>query len=214
MRHSGDHWTHYHDPVEWALGLGYPETIQAETNPEWDPKRNQQRFPFNDLVHYTFPARGGRPAVNLTWHGFRKPPLPQGWKQGEELPLGGGIMVGSKGSLVFGLMYQGRPNEVVPNLVRLFPEELDREYKRPAKTLPRPKSQWLEWVEAAKAGKQTSSNFAYGGLVTNTALLGSIAIRNKGQTLRYDEKAGKFTNSSEANRMFEREYRKGWELPA
>jgi predicted dehydrogenase len=209
----GDHWPHYHDPVEWALGLGYPETIQAETNPEWDPKRNKQRYPFNDLVHYTFPARGDRPAVNLTWHGFQKPPLPQGWKQGEELPLGGGIMVGSKGALVFGLMYQGRPNELVPKLVRLVPEELDREYRRPEKTLPQPKSHWLDWVEAAKAKKQSNSNFAYGGLLTNTALLGSIAIRNRGQMLRYDAKAGKFSNSSEANKMFEREYRKGWELP-
>ena len=56
----GDHAPHYHDPVEWALQLGYPETIVAETNPEWDPKRNTQRFPFSDLVRYTFPARGER----------------------------------------------------------------------------------------------------------------------------------------------------------
>jgi hypothetical protein len=98
--------------------------------------------------------------------------------------------------------------------LKLYPEELDRDYKRPAKTIPRiASSHWMEWVECVKAGKQTSANLAYGGLLSEITLLGDIAIRNKGKSLRYDAKAGKFTNSSEANAMFRRPYRKGWELP-
>jgi len=68
-------------------------------------------------------------------------------------------------------------------------------------------------VEALKARKPASANFAYGGIGTQVALLGDLAMREKGKILRYDAKAGKFTNSEIANRMFERNYRKGWTLP-
>src|SRR5262249_9764363 len=128
---------------------------------------------------------------------------------------GGGIIVGSNGAIVFGPMYSGHPRERVPGLVRLVPEELDREYRRPEKTLPRPESNWLEWVEAIKARKPPSANFAYGGIAPPGALLGDIAIREKGKILRYDAKAGKFTNSDTANKMMSgRQPRKGWELPS
>ena len=40
-----------------------------------------------------------------------------------------------------------------------------------------------------------------------------IAIRNTGRLLHYDAKRGKF-KEDEANQMFQRPYRKGWELPA
>jgi predicted dehydrogenase len=209
----GDHGPHYFDPVQWALDLGYPETIEAETNPEWDPERDRQTFPHTSLVRYRFPARGSQPPVDLTWHGFRTPPLPQGWKSGEPLPEGGGILIGSKGTLVFGLMYRGQPQAAVPGLVRLLPEDLDRSFERPAKTLARPKSHWLEWVDALKERQPASANFAYGAIGTEFALLGDIAIRHKGKILRFDAATGKFANSESANRMFQRKYREGWTLP-
>jgi hypothetical protein len=122
------------------------------------------------------------------------------------------MLVGSKGAIVFGPIYASKPGAL--KQVKLYPEELNRDYKRPAQTIPRiASSHWMEWVECAKAGKQTSANFAYGGLLSEIALLGDIAIRNKGKVLSYNAKAGKFTNSSEANAMFQRPYRKGWELP-
>jgi hypothetical protein len=37
---------------------------------------------------------------------------------------------------------------------------------------------------------------------------------HKGKILRYDTKAGKFTNSETANQMLQRKYREGWPLPA
>ncbi len=210
----GDHGPHFLDPVAWALDLEMPETIEAETSPEWDPGRDTQVWPFESTVRYTFPARGERPPVALTWHGFRKPPTPPGWDPNEPLPDGGGIVLGSKGTIVFGPMYSGTPGKPVPGLLRLLPDELDREYRRPAKSLPRPASNWLEWVEAAKAGKQPSADFHYGRILTEVPLLGDIAIRQKGQILRYDAKAGRFTNSDPANEMFSRPSREGWELPS
>lgn len=208
----GDHGPHYIDVAVWSLGLEFPETIEASTDPEYDPQKNTQTFPRMATVRYTFPARGKKPPVVMTWHAGNAPSLPSYVKE-DQLPGGGGMLVGTRGAIVFGSIYRGKPGEIVPGLVKLLPEELDRSYKRPAKTLARPQSNWLEWTECAKSGKQPSANFQYGGLLTQIALLGDIAIRNKGTLLRFDRKSGKFTNSDEANRAFGRLSRPGWELP-
>jgi len=210
----GDHGPHYIDPVYWALNLDMPETIEAETDPEWDTVSDKtQMLPRFAVVRYGFPARGKMPPMTLTWHHNDKmPPLPKWWKAEEKPPSGGGIIVGTNGAIVFGPIYASKPGAI--QQVRLIPDELNRDYKRPAKTLLRPSNHWMEWVECAKAGKPASANFAYGGNISQIALLGDIAIRNKGKVLHYDAKHGKFKNSPEANGMFQRPYRKGWELPA
>jgi predicted dehydrogenase len=207
----GDHGPHFFDPVYWALDLGFPQTIEAETDAEYDPKKNTQTFPRTSIVRYGFPAKGARPAVKLTWYGYDTPPIPEGWSAERPFPNGGGIILGSKGSIVYGPMYSSLPG--IPKQVWLLPEELDKAYKRPNKTLPRPSSHWLEWVECAKSGTQPSANWQYGGMITQLPLLGNIAIRHKGQVLEFDPKLEKFTNSDSANAMFERPPRAGWSLP-
>jgi predicted dehydrogenase len=207
----GDHGPHFLDPAYWALDLGFPETIEAETDAEYDPEKNTQTFPRRSIVRYGFPAKAGRPALKLTWYGYDTPPVPRGWKAGQELPNGGGIILGSKGSIVYGPVYSSLPG--IPKQVWLLPEELDKAYKRPEKTLPRPTSHWLEWIECAKNGTQPSANWQYGGMITQMALLGNIAIRHKGQVLRFDAKREKFTNSPSADAMFAGPSREGWSLP-
>lgn len=54
------------------------------------------------------------------------------------------------------------PGKPLPGQVRLVSEDLDKEYRRPAPTLARPGSHWLEWVECAKAGAQPSCDFMAG----------------------------------------------------
>ncbi len=208
----GDHGPHYIDVPFWALDLGLPETIQAETDPEYDPKTNTQTWPTMWIVHFTFPARGDKPPVALTWHANHTPPLPSYVKE-DQLPAGGGMIVGSKGAIVYANIYAGKPGETVEGMVQLLPEELDKSYTRPAKTIPRPKSHWLEWTECIKSGKKPSTNFDYGGPLTNICLLGDIAVRNKGTLLRYDAASGKFTNSDAANEAMGHYSRPGWELP-
>jgi hypothetical protein len=141
------------------------------------------------------------------------PPLPGYWKPEDKFPTGGGMLVGTRGAILYGPIYNGTPGATVSGLVRLLPDELDKSYKRPDKTLPRPESHWLEWVQCAKAGKQPSAGFTYGGLVTQIALLGDLAIRNKGKVLQYDAKAASFTNCEAANQAFRGYARPGWTLP-
>lgn len=210
----GDHGSHFFDPVFSALDLGLPDSVEADTDPEYEPAIAAQMFPRQSTVKYTFPARGKQPAVTLVWNAGRMPPMPKGWKTGDRFPTSGGMFIGTKGVLMYGSIYMGKVGEMVPGMLRFVPEEMDKAYKRPAKTLPRPKSHWLEWVECVKTGKPASTNFEQSGLVTQACLLGNIAMMHKGKILRMDVKTGKFTNSDTANQMFQRKYREGWPLPA
>jgi predicted dehydrogenase len=208
----GDHGPHFVDPAYWALDLVFPESIQAETAKDYDPKTNTQAFPRSAVIRFKFPARGDRPGIKFTWYAGDPPPIPQGWDPNVKFCDGGGIIIGTKGTIVYGPVYSSPYNTL--KLVWLLPSELDKSYKRPAKTLARPSSHWMEWAEAAKVEKQTSANWNYGGMVTQICLLGNIAIRHKGQELLFDPKMGKFTNSDTANALFGRPARPGWELPA
>jgi predicted dehydrogenase len=207
----GDHGPHFVDPAFWALDLGFPESILAETSDDYDPMINTQSFPRSVVIRYEFPTRGNRPALKFTWYGGDPPPVPQGWDPQTRFPDGGGIILGTKGTIVYGPVYSSQPGTL--KQLWLLPAELDKSYRRPARTLPRPSNHWMEWVDAAKAGKQTSASWEYGGMVTQISLLGNIAIRHKGEKLLFDPKKRRFIHSNSANALFGRPARAGWELP-
>jgi predicted dehydrogenase len=219
----GDFVCHYLDAVAWSLDLELPETIEAATDEAYDPKTNNQTYPNYSLLRCGYPARGKRPPVNVTWYlnSPERPPRPQGWKPEDKLPdeSGGGIIVGSQGSILFGKVFHGKTEMPTPGLLRLFPDELDKSYRRPDTTIPRLKGggdlagHWGDWVDSIKSGKQAGSHFGYGGMLSKNAVLGNIAQRTKGKILRFNDKDEKFTNDDAANKMFERPYREGWNLP-
>jgi predicted dehydrogenase len=221
----GDYNCHYLDPVAWALDLGMPNRIEANHDPLYDPETNRQSFAQSAEMIFDFPAVGSRPPVKVYWHMGGKFSPPKDWPAGEQFPGGGGVIVGSKGSIVFGALYASLPLSAstegykpvswgTPGKICLIPEALDKEYKRPPKSLPRVRSHWVDWVESAKAGRPAGSNFDFGGILTGVGLLGNIACRQKGKVLYYDEKKGRFTNNDEANALLTRKYRDGWKLPS
>ena len=226
---------HYFDPVVWALDLGLPEKIEANPDAGYEWATNKWLYPNSAEVRWEFPARGKLPPVAVTWHygpDGGTIPLPKYWKEdywprfvatGELANNGGVIMVGSNGAIVFGAISVSQPLSASTGLyrpviwtpeetTRLVPDELNRDYKRPARTLPRPFSHWADWVEAAKTNKPAGAPFAYGGLMTELGLLGNIACTQRGKILYYDGKAGRFKNSEEANTLFRRSYRDGFAL--
>ena len=85
-------------------------------------------------------------------------------------PEGGILFKGTKGKIMAGV-YSQRP--------MLLPAALDKDYKRPAKTIPRVEGEAheLNWVRAAKAGKPAVSNFEYAAHLTEICLLGNLAKR-------------------------------------
>ena len=70
----------------------------------------------------------------------------------------------------------------------------------------------IEWVEAMKGGPAAYSNFDFAARLTETILLGNIAIRLTGEMLEWDGPGMKFTNKPAANQFLHVEYRRGWTL--
>jgi hypothetical protein len=225
----GDLLNHMLDAPFWALDLGYPTQIESRPEEGYDWKTNKEVYPWAGVIRWAFPARGKMPPVDVYYHyGLYNEsiPRPPGWREGEDKAGNiGGIMFGSKGAMTFGALFASDPREastgVAQNVtwgtkqkIQLWPPELDKEFKRPDPTLPRPYNHWADWVVSAKAGKPAASGTAYGGVMSEIALAGNGANAEPGKVLDYDAKAGRFKNSEEANKIaVKRTYRPGWELP-
>jgi len=204
----GDMGCHILDPAFWALDLGSPNQIQA-TSTHWIEEVQTQTFPRASIVRYNFPANEKRQAVKLTWYDGRlMPEIPEEFELGRELPSSGALLIGDKGKIVHGS--HGADG------MRIIPETKMQEYVRPKKTIPRIKDGHEgDWIRACKEGKEgvpASSNFNYGGPLTEMVLLGMIAIQVKDQKLEWNSNDLKFTNNNLANQLVRPMYREGWKL--
>jgi predicted dehydrogenase len=204
----GDMGCHILDPAFWALELGPPQSVEA-TSTHYEPAVASETYPRASIVRYTFPARGTRPPVKLTWYDGRLlPPVPPGLEPGRPLPGSGALLIGDKGTILHGS--HGADG------VRLIPEARMQEYKRPPKTLRRvPEGHEGDWLRACKEGPDgvpPCSPFEYGGALTEMVLLGVLAIRMKDQRLEWDSQNLRFTNNDAANELLRIQYREGWTL--
>ena len=70
---------------------------------------------------------------------------------------------------------------------------------------------WIDGI-LGKVDKPLS-NFDYSGRMSEAVLLGTVAARLPGKKLEWDDAAGTFTNSDEANVLARGyDYRAGWEV--
>jgi len=187
----GDLGCHVLSTVFKALKLTHPISVEGECvelGPEVYPRKYR--------VRYEFPARAGMPPVALTWHdGGFEAPRPKGLEPGRR--VSGVIYIGEQGALM------GH---------RLVPESRMKSYGRPPKVLSRSPGQYKEWIDACRGGEPAGSDFvAHGGLLTETPLLGNIAVR-LGKKLKWDGPNMRFTNDESANQYLHRKYRDGWTL--
>jgi hypothetical protein len=156
-------------------------------------------------VTYEFEAKGNRGPVKLVWHdGVETIPRPDDLEPGREVPGTGAIVIGDKGKIMYGSHGAGS--------LRIFPEEKMRAYRQPARTLPRVKDHFVDWLDAIKNGSRAGSDFDYGGPLTEIALLGIVATKRLGEKLEWDGPNMRFTNANEANPHLNPPYREGWTL--
>ena len=200
----GDWTCHVVDPVFWALDLGAPTSIVAAVK-NYDPKTQGDAFPKGEKITYQFPAKGDRGAITMHWYSGNVPiPRPADMDPDDKEVRTGAVVIGDKGTIIYGSHGAGG--------VRLIPHARMQDYKKPAKTIARVKEHHWDWLEAIRTGRKAGSDFAYGGPLTELALLGVIAIKYPGQKLEWDAKAAKFTNFNDANVHLDPPYRKGWSL--
>jgi len=190
----GDMACHYMDLPFWALGLRYPDTIEAE-----GPEAYPESCPLWLIVRYEYPARGQQPPVKLTWYnGDRRPPH---FAEGKLPEWGDGVLfVGSKGMLLADY-----------NQYRLLPEKDFAGFQKPRPFIPETIGHHAEWINACKTGSPTTCNFDYGGALSEAVLLGNVAYRS-GQRLEWDAKQLRVTNAPEAMAYIQTPCRKGWEF--
>lgn len=207
----GDMAAHIIDHPVWSLGLGAPLSVKVDYT-RADPASAKDTFPGSTVVTYRFAARGELPPVTLKWFdGKSEMPWPKGLEETRTLEESGGIIYyGSKHNMM---------QSVYGRSPRIFPEsemrEVVPELKQVPESLPRVKGQhYEEWIAAIKANdpSKAMSNFDYAGPLTETMLLGCVAMRvGPGTKLMWDSKNMK-TDNDIANRYVQHEYRKGWSL--
>jgi predicted dehydrogenase len=197
----GDMMVHNADPAWYALDLGAPKSVEAETAPT-----NPDSFPEWCIVTWHFTAKGARGPVKVVWYdGGKKPPRPPGLEEGRTLEDNGIYFLGTKGVLLAG-GWSGIP--------RLVPETAMQAFKRPPQKIPRSVGHRLEWVKACIAGKpqDAKAGFWYSAPYTEALLVGVLPIR-LGKEIEWDAAAMKARNAPEAAPLIRKAYRKGFELP-
>lgn len=195
----GDIGCHSFDSVFRILKLKYPTSVQGTST-----LVNGESFPLGSMVTYDFPARGDMPPLRLIWYdgGLRPPRLAE---MGTDIQMGAG-----------GVLYIGSKGKILGN--RLLPESLNESYKRPEPYLESSPGHRQEWILAAKGGEPAGSNYEWAGPLTETVLLGNIALRPElreklsYQSLQFDPEKLSFPNMPEADQFLHYEYRNGWKL--
>ena len=194
----GDFGCHILDPVFMALKLTAPLTIRAVA-----PPINREVWTKSSTVSYEFPGTeltSGK-TIRVTWydgHGKFPPRETLGLPESYPLPGSGSLLLGEKGSLMI-------PHVAMP---KLFPEEKFADFKIPVVPA---RNHYVSWADACRGEDKTTSHFDYAGPLSETILLGTIAIRIPETSLSWNADKLELVGSPHAQGMLTKTYRSGWQ---
>ncbi len=194
----GDFGCHILDPVFMALKLTAPTSVRAAAS-----GMNNEIWYRQSTVAYEFPGTEytASNTIRVTWYDGEKH-LPArdvlGIGQSVKLPGSGSILLGEKGSMI--IPHVGKPI--------LLPEEKFADYK--IEPVPA-RDHYVSWAHACLGEDKTTSHFDYSGPLTESVLLGTIAIRHPETSLAWDSASMKLTGAPTAQDMLTKKYRAGWE---
>jgi predicted dehydrogenase len=227
----GDMGCHFLDVPYRALKLGYPVSVYCSTASVWEgffeEANYTDSYPPASKINIQFPARGDMPALELIWYdGGILPDRPRELLPEESLgDWDGGILFeGDKGKLMAGLFGTN---------ATLLPTSRMKDISKPEPSNPLVENgaegHQQQWVKACKKGygSYTSSPFSEAGPLTETVLMGNLAVLsynlaestgNQWQQYRYpgrkellwDGEQMKITNFEPANQFVQRKYRGKW----
>lgn len=230
----GDMACHIMAPAFAVLKLGYPVSAECSVATKyienWNKAYYPESGPIASHIILTFDRPNGK-KLKLHWmDGGIQPERPDELGANEVMGDGGNgaIFLGSKGNMMCGT-YGINP--------QLLPTSKTLTVKVPQTIARVPggdEGHYAAWVEAAMAGygsekaKNLSSHFDIAGPLTESVLMGNLAIRSydiqkkdaKGEDtypgrfikLLWDGPNMKITNFDDANQFVKRHYRDGWSL--
>ena len=226
----GDMGCHLIDIPFKALGLKYPTDLECSVGSVyekmWTPNYYPEGCPPASSVSMHFDAtEKNNSRIQMTWYdGGIKPFHPELLPDNVDIEPNGVFMIGDKGVITcdaYGekpTLYVKGEAAVTGEKVRIDEPEFGHQ---------------RQWVDACKAGFNSAehlsltSSFDYSGPLTETVLMGNIAIRSymlreensQGRDefvgrkkLLWDGDSMKIKNLETANQFVGRTYRKGWEL--
>jgi predicted dehydrogenase len=223
---------HTMDSIFMSMNPGYPVSVEVlEIN-----GHTTETFPKGSIIKWSYaagklPNGKDRPAFDVYWYDGKlknekgedvpaadvaltkipKELLMSSGGQTIRLPQSGNVYVGNKNSLLVTGDYGDGS--------RILPLDRGKAVGEPPKLLERigggnEQDHYGDWRIACVGEKpwdHPGSNFTYAAPFTETILLGNVALHvGKGKKLDWDAKNMKFTNSDEANRYTNKEYRAGW----
>ncbi len=225
----GDMGCHLIDIPFKALGLKYPTDVECSVGSVyekmWTANYYPEGCPPSSSVSLHFdPTEINDIPMQMTWSdGGIKPFHPDLLPADVPIAPNGVLMIGEKGVISCDAYGEDAKlyvkNEAVVESEKTVVNEPEFGHQR-------------QWVDACKAGfnspehKALTSSFDYSGPLTETVLMGNIAIRSyllrsgSGREMEFigrkkllwDGEAMKIKNLEEANQFVGRAYRKGWEL--
>lgn len=225
----GDMGCHLIDIPFKALGLKYPTDVECSVGSVYEKMWNANYYPegcppsSSVSLHFD-PTEINDIPMQMTWSdGGIKPFHPDLLPADVPIAPNGVLMIGEKGVISCDAYGEDAKlyvkNEAVVESEKTVVNEPEFGHQR-------------QWVNACKAGfnspehKALTSSFDYSGPLTETVLMGNIAIRSyllrsgSGREMEFigrkkllwDGEAMKIKNLEEANQFVGRAYRKGWEL--
>ncbi|MDG1571923.1 Gfo/Idh/MocA family oxidoreductase [Robiginitalea sp. M366] len=234
----GDVGCHLIDIPYRTLGLTYPTDAEASVGSVytrmWTPDYHPEGCPASSFIslHYPETEKTGAP-VTMTWSdGGIRPAHPA--LVPADMDIGGrnsanGVLIHGENGII-----STNINDSSPLMPKLFLNDGTREFGPEVEEMPEPEyGHQRKWVDACKAGFGSeehlalTSSFDYAGPMTETVLMGNLAIRS--YMLRRETEEGRFeffgrkkllwdgdamqvTNLDEANAFVGRTYREGWEM--
>ena len=220
----GDMGCHIIDPAFRTTGLGYPSQVECSVvnlyQKMWTADYHPDSFPAAASLKLKFPGKAGKPDTYLHWlDGGLMPDRPE--ELGPDEPMGddggGAIIIGTKGKMMC---------STYGNNATLLPTARSKEVNVPQLIKRVPEGHYAQWVNACIAGygkNELSSSFDYAGPLTESILMGNLALRAWNikddkdkfpgrKKLLWDAGNMKITNYDEVNPFVRRTYREGYKF--
>lgn len=234
----GDVGCHLIDIPFRTLGLKYPTDAECSVgmvySQMWNADYNPEGCPPSSFITLHFDAtEKSKSPIEMTWSdGGIRPShpeiIPADHDIGGANSANGVLIIGEKGIISTNI------NDSSPLMPKLYLNDGTTEFGPEVEESDEPEyGHHRKWVDACKAGfgskehKELTSSFDYAGPMTETVLMGNLAIRS--YMLRKENSQGrmeyygrkkllwdgdnmKITNLEAANQFVGRPYRKGWEV--
>lgn len=198
---TGNNAPHFIDAARWALGVGYPETVQCAAS-QYFPKGDDYAFPDVFNASFKFPDNK-LITLELTSHCREKPYMDAST---------GAMIYGTKGALYLSPHDSAKLFDEDGNLIK----EWFAGGQTVAGSLTNPTADldvhhMTKFVECIRAKNQSTNAPADEGVKSTFLPLVANISAEIGETVRIDPATGKLLTKS-AEKLWSREYAKGWEL--